>query len=329
MKKNIAVAMGGYSKEAEISLKSGEVVYKHLTKNKNYRVYRAQILSNGWTIKTDVGEEIPIDKSNFSITIDGEPIHFDCVFNTIHGTPGEDGLFQGYLQTLEIPQTACDYYQAALTFNKRDCISVLRANGIKTAKNIYINKGDDINPSAIVKHVGLPCFVKANRAGSSYGISKVKHKDDILTALEHSFKEDDEVIIESFLDGIEVSVGVININGNILALPVTEIISENEFFDFEAKYLGKSKEITPATISDAQTKDVKDQAVRIFKLLKLKGLTRSEFIFHNNEPHFLECNACPGLTEASILPQQAKAAGISLQDLFTNAVEVAIKDFEI
>jgi D-alanine-D-alanine ligase len=329
MKKNIAVAMGGYSKEAEISLKSGEIVYKHLTKNENYKVYRAQILKNGWTIKTDAGEEIPIDKSNFSVIINGEPIHFDCVFNTIHGTPGEDGLFQGYLQTLEVPQTACDYYQAALTFNKRDCISVLRANGIKTAKNIYINKGDDINPSAIVEYIGLPCFVKANRAGSSYGISKVKHKDDILTALEHSFKEDDEVIIESFLDGTEVSVGVININGDILALPVTEIISENEFFDFEAKYLGKSKEITPAAISDAQTKDVKDQAVRIFKLLKLKGLTRSEFIFHNNEPHFLECNACPGLTEASILPQQAKAAGISLQELFTNAVEVAIEDFEI
>ncbi|MBZ9652989.1 D-alanine--D-alanine ligase [Psychroflexus montanilacus] len=328
MKKTIAVAMGGYSSEAEISLKSGEVVYKHLSANPKFDVYRAHILKEKWFVKTDAGEEFIIDKSNFSVRIKDITIHFDCVFNTIHGTPGEDGLFQGYLQTLKIPQTACDYYQAALTFNKRDCISVLKAHGIQTAKNVYINKGDDIDTQAIIDHVGLPCFVKANRAGSSYGISKVKKKEDILAALDHSFKEDDEVIIESFLDGREVSVGVINIGNETQALPITEIISENEFFDFEAKYLGKSKEITPANLSKAQTEEVQNLAVKIFKLLKLKGLTRSEFIFHNNEPHFLECNACPGLTEASILPQQAKAAGISLQDLFTSAIEVAIENFE-
>lgn len=328
MKKNIAVAMGGYSSEAEISLKSGEVVYKHLSANPKFDVYRAHILKEKWFVKTDAGEDFIIDKSNFSVRINDITIHFDCVFNTIHGTPGEDGLFQGYLQTLKIPQTACDYYQAALTFNKRDCISVLKAHGIQTAKNVYINKGDDIDTQAIIDHVGLPCFVKANRAGSSYGISKVKKKEDILAALDHSFKEDDEVIIESFLDGREVSVGVINIGNETQALPITEIISENEFFDFEAKYLGKSKEITPANLSKAQTEEVQNLAVKIFKLLKLKGLTRSEFIFHNNEPHFLECNACPGLTEASILPQQAKAAGISLQDLFTSAIEVAIENFE-
>lgn len=328
MNKSIAVAMGGYSSETEISLKSGEVVYKHLSANPKFNVYRAHILKQNWFVKTDSGEEFLIDKSNFSVNIEGKTIRFDCVFNTIHGTPGEDGLFQGYLQTLQIPQTACDYYQAALTFNKRDCISVLKAHGIQTAKNVYVNKGDDIDPQAIVDHVGLPCFVKANRAGSSYGISKVKQKEDILSALEHSFKEDDEVIIESFLDGREVSVGVINIDGEIQALPVTEIISENEFFDFEAKYLGKSQEITPANLSQEQTEEVQNLAVKIFKLLKLKGLTRSEFIFHNNQPHFLECNACPGLTEASILPQQAKAAGISLQHLFSSAVEVALKNFE-
>lgn len=328
MIKTIAVAMGGYSSEAEISLKSGEVVYKHLSANPKFEVYRAHILKHSWFIKTGTEEEFLIDKSNFSVQIKDKRIHFDCVFNTIHGTPGEDGLFQGYLQTLKIPQTACDYYQAALTFNKRDCISVLKAYGIQTAKNVYVNKGDDVDPQAIVDHVGLPCFVKANRAGSSYGISKVKHKDEIFSALEHSFLEDDEVIIESFLDGKEVSVGVINIDGQIQALPVTEIISENEFFDFEAKYLGKSQEITPAHLSQEQTEEVQNLAVKIFKLLKLKGLTRSEFIFHNNQPHFLECNACPGLTEASILPQQARAAGISLQDLFSSAVEVAINNFE-
>lgn len=328
MTKTIAVAMGGYSSEAEISIKSGEVVHKHLSDNPNFEVYKAHILKEKWFVKTLAGEEIPIDKSNFSVKINQRIIRFDCVFNTIHGSPGEDGLFQAYLQTLNIPQTACDYYQAALTFNKRDCISVLKAHGIHTAKNVYVNKGDHINPSEIIRRVGLPCFVKANRAGSSYGISKVKTEDEIFPALEHSFKEDDEVIIESFLDGREMSVGVIKINGEIQALPITEIISENEFFDFEAKYLGKSKEITPANLSKEQTEEVQNQAIKIFKLLKLKGLTRSEFIFHNNTPHFLECNACPGLTEESILPQQATAAGISLQELFTNAVEESISNFK-
>ncbi|WP_127844676.1 D-alanine--D-alanine ligase [Psychroflexus aestuariivivens] len=323
MKKNIAVAMGGYSSEAEISLKSGEVVYQHLSKT-NYRVFRASIMKTHWFVTTDDGKTYPINKSDFSVEINNELIHFDCVFNTIHGTPGEDGLFQAYLETMGIPQTASNYYQAALTFNKRDCISVLKAYGIKTAKNYFVNKGDKVDPKKVVETVGLPCFVKANRAGSSYGISKVKHEEDILSALEHSFKEDHEVIIESFLDGTEVSVGVINIDGEIKALPVTEIVSENEFFDFEAKYLGKSQEITPARISEKQQQKVQNIAENIFKLLKLKGLTRSEFIFHNGEPHFVECNACPGLTEASILPQQAKVGGISLEELFGNAVEVAL-----
>lgn len=326
MKKNIAVLMGGYTNEYEISLKSGEVVYQYLSKEK-YNVYRAHILKDEWFVLTDNNEKHKIDSANFSFKINGKTIHFDCAFNTIHGTPGEDGLIQGYLQTLGIPQTASDYYQAALSFNKRDCISVLKAYSIKSADNFFVNKGDDINVEEIIKTVGLPCFVKANRAGSSFGISKVKHTSEIETAIAHSLKEDDEVIIESFLDGTEVSVGVINLNGKITALPVTEIVSENEFFDYEAKYLGQSEEITPARISQADTEKVQRQAEKIFKILKLKGLTRSEFIFHNGEPHFVECNTCPGLTEASILPQQAKAAGISLTELFDEAVEKALDSF--
>lgn len=326
MKKNIAVLMGGYTNEYEISIKSGEVVYQYLSKEK-YNVYRAHILKNEWFVLTDSNEKHKIDPANFSVKINGEFIYFDCAFNTIHGTPGEDGLIQGYLQTLGIPQTASDYYQAALSFNKRDCISVLKAYGIKSADNFFVNKGDDINAEEIINRVGLPCFVKANRAGSSFGISKVKHISEIEAAIAHSLKEDDEVIIESFLDGTEVSVGVINLNGKITALPVTEIVSENEFFDYEAKYLGQSEEITPARISQADTEKVQRQAEKIFKILKLKGLTRSEFIFHNGEPHFIECNTCPGLTEASILPQQAKMAGISLTELFNEAVEKALDSF--
>ena len=289
-----------------------------------YQAFKVHILENEWFVLTDNDKKYQIDKSDFSTTIEGKKINFDAVFNIIHGTPGEDGLFAAYLQTVHVKQTSCDYYSSALTFNKRDCISILKAHGIKTATNYFINKGDEIREEEILEKVGLPCFVKANKAGSSFGISKVKKKEDLLEAIEFSYKEDEEVIIESFLDGTEVSVGVINYNGEVLALPVTEIISENEFFDYKAKYLGQSQEITPANITKEQTEEVKRQAIKIFKTLKLKGLTRAEFIFHNNEPHFLEVNTCPGLSEASILPQQAKAAGITLKDLFTNVIENAL-----
>lgn len=320
MKKNLAIAMGGYTSEWEVSIKSGNFVYDTL--KEVYNTYRAYILKNEWFIWHN-DEKYEIDKGDFSFMLNGQKITFDVVFNTIHGTPGEDGLIQGYLQNLGIRQTASDYYNAALSFNKRDCISVLKAYGIPTAKNYFYNKGEDINTKEIVKAVGLPCFVKANRAGSSFGITKVKAESQIESAIYHSLKEDDEVIIESFLDGREVSVGVVNYKDDIIALPITEIISENEFFDFEAKYLGKSKEITPAEMDEEVTEEVKSLAVKIFKILKMKGLTRSEFIFHKGKPHFLEINACPGLTKASILPQQAAAAGIEIRDLLINAVEKA------
>lgn len=320
MRKTIAIAMGGYTSERDVSIQSGENVYEHL-KN-DYDVYQARIFKDNWHVWHE-GKKYPIDKSDFSVVIGAEKINFDVVFNTIHGTPGEDGLIQGYLENLNIKQTAAEYYKAALTYNKRDCISVLKAYDIPTADNYFYNKGDYIDVEQIIAKVGLPCFVKANRAGSSFGITKVKHQSEIEEAIKHALKEDDEVIIESFLDGREVSVGVINYNGKIMALPVTEIISENEFFDFEAKYYGKSQEITPANLSDNQTKAVQDLGVKIFKTLKMKGLTRSEFIFKNGVPHFLEINACPGLTSASILPQQAQKAGISLRALFINAIEMA------
>jgi len=322
-KKTIAIAMGGYSNEAEISIKSGQLVYDNLDQEK-YRAFKVHILKNEWFVLTNDGKKYQIDKSDFSFTVEGSKINFDCVFNIIHGTPGENGLFAAYLETVHMKQTSCDYYASALTFNKRDCISILKAYGIKTATNYFINKGDEIREDEIIDKVGLPCFVKANKAGSSFGISKVKKKEELLEAIEFSYQEDEEVIIESFLDGTEVSVGVVNYQGEIIALPVTEIISENEFFDYKAKYLGQSQEITPANITEEQTKEVKQQAIKIFKTLKLKGLTRAEFIFHHNEPHFLEVNTCPGLSEASILPQQAKAAGITLKDLFTNVIENAL-----
>lgn len=315
--------MGGFSSEYHISINSGNMVYKNLDREL-YEPYRVHILQKGWFVVDENDNPYPINKNDFTVKIAGKTISFDCVFNTIHGTPGENGLLQAYLELIGIPQTTCGYYQAALTFNKRDLISVLKPYGIKSATNYFLNKGEKINTKEIIDRVGLPCFVKANRAGSSFGITKVKTEEELVPAAKTAFKEDDEVIIESFLDGTEVSVGVITWKGKVRALPVTEIISENEFFDYEAKYLGKSQEITPANISEEKTKHVQEIAKLIYSKLKMKGFTRSEFIFHNGEPHFIEMNTTPGLSQASILPQQASAAGISLKDLYGSAVEAAL-----
>ena len=322
MKKKIAIAMGGYSSEYRISINSGNIVYDNLNREL-YEPYRVHILQSEWFVVAEDGTPYPINKSNFTVTINDELIIFDCVFNTIHGTPGENGLLQAYLELLNIPQTSCDMYQAALTFNKRDLISVLRPYGVKTATNFFLDKGEQVDEHEIVEKVGLPCFVKANRAGSSFGVTKVNQVEEMIPAIQTAFAEDDEIIIESFLNGTEVSVGVITYKNEILALPVTEIVSENEFFDYEAKYLGKSQEITPARISEEDTKKVQDISIMIYRKLKMKGYTRSEFIFHEGQPYFLEMNTTPGLSQASILPQQAKAAGIDLQELFGSAIEAA------
>ncbi|MBL7471631.1 D-alanine--D-alanine ligase [Robertkochia sediminum] len=323
-KKNIGVIMGGYTSEAGISMKSGQVVCETLNQER-YNVYALHLLKERWVGILEDGTEQELDRADFSLNTPNGKIHFDCVFNAIHGSPGENGYIQAYLELLGIPQTSCDMYQSALTYNKRDCLAVLRSYGIKTAKFHYLNKGDHADPEAIVAKVGLPCFVKANKAGSSFGISKVNHIKDLPAAIETSFKEDDEILIESFLDGTEVSVGVITWKGEVTVLPITEIVSENDFFDYEAKYQGKSQEITPARITAEEERKVTEVAERIYRILRMKGFSRSEFIFVNGEPHLLEMNTVPGLTKESILPQQAGVAGISLEELFGNAIEEALK----
>ena len=323
MKKNIAIIMGGYSSEFEISIKSGNVVYNTLDKEK-YNAYRVHVFKDKWVFVNDMDEEFDIDKNDFSVLVNETRITFDCVFNAIHGSPGEDGYMQGYFELLNIPQTSCGMYQAALTFNKRDLLATLKPHGIKTAESYYINIGDSIDENAIVAKVGLPCFVKANKAGSSYGISKVYKKEDLKAAIENSFKEDNEIIIEQFLDGVEVSVGVISYNGETKVLPITEIVSENDFFDYQAKYEGKSQEITPARISKDYEQKTRKVAKQIYEVLGMTGFSRSEFIFKNDEPYLLEMNTVPGLTNESILPQQAAKAGISMEDLFNNAIEEAL-----
>ena len=324
VKKNIAVIMGGYSSESQISKKSGSVVEKHLPKEK-FNVYPIVIQPESWHYKTKTGEKIAVNKHDFSLELSEGKVNFDCVFNAIHGTPGEDGLLQAYFELLGIPQTSCGAYQASLSFNKRDLLSVLKPYGIACATSYYLNKGEAVDVTKIVAKVGLPCFVKANKAGSSFGISKVYKNEEFEAALKKAFGEDDEIIIESFLDGTEISIGVLTYNGAIKVLPMTEIVSENDFFDYSAKYEGKSQEITPARISAVQHKNAEIVAKKIYEVLKMKGYTRSEFIFQGDQPYLLEVNTTPGLTEESILPQQAKAAGISLAQLFESAIEEALK----
>ena len=323
MKQNIAIIIGGYSIESQISLKSGQVVYENLPNDK-YNSYLVHIEKDKWFYKAVDGEKYNINLSDFSLCINDEIIYFDCVFNAIHGEPGENGFMQAYFDILNIPHTSCDMYQAAITFNKRDCLSILNSYNIPMAISYPLSKDEEFNPKEVINRVGLPCFVKANKAGSSFGVSKVHKLEELQKAIDNSFEFDNELIIESFIDGIEVSVGVLNYKNNIIVLPITEIISENDFFDYDAKYNGKSQEITPARISKKQEENVKNIAKKIYTLLGMKGFSRSEFILKGDVPYFLEMNTVPGLTRESILPKQAKHAGISLEELFTNAIEMAL-----
>lgn len=322
-KKNIAVAMGGYSNELEISLGSGKVVCESLDDTK-YNIYPIHILSENWFYVNSNGDRFLINKADFSFFSGTETIIPDAIFNTVHGTPGEDGYLQAYWELLGIPHTSTGFYQAALSFNKRDCLTVLERYGVKCADSYYINKGDEINEEEILKIVGLPCFVKPNRAGSSFGISKVNTKKELLPSINKAFKEDHEIIVEKALVGVEVSVGVYKNNGKVIALPVTEIVSENEFFDYEAKYLGKSAEITPARISEEETNLVQQEAKRIYNILNMEGVTRSDFIIQDGEPNFIETNTTPGISKESIIPKQVLETGMSLKTFFGILVENAL-----
>ena len=316
--------MGGYSSEVEISLQSGNVVYQHLDKDK-YNLFQLHILKDKWVYVDENKTEHPINVGDFTTTVNGYKIKFDCIFNAIHGHPGEDGVILAYFELRGIKHTSAPFYQMAVTFNKRDTLSFLKPYGIYIAESHYINKGDEIDTETIIKKVGLPCFVKPNRGGSSFGVTKVKKQGELLPAIEKAFEEDKEILIEGFLDGIEISVGVIEYDEKVKVLPITEIVSENEFFDYDAKYLGKSQEITPARISDIQNKNVVKASEKIYKSLNLSGLSRADFIIVGDIPYFIEMNMVPGITTESILPKQAKAAGISLKELFGSTIEAALK----
>lgn len=324
-KKNVAVVMGGYSDEYKVSLKSGQLIFDSLDREV-YNVFKVIILKEEWYFLDNNEQKFPINKADFSTTLqNGEKLKFDACFNIIHGKPGENGELQAYWDTIGQRYTGCNFYQSALTFNKKDTLAVLSKYGIPSAKSVYLRKGETINEDQIIADLQLPLFVKPNQSGSSLGISKVKEQSEFQKALDFAFAEDDEILIESFLNGMEVSVGVLDYQGETIVLGITEIVPHKEFFDYEAKYEGASEEITPARIDDETRIKVEEISKKAYDSLGMSGFSRSEFIIMNGIPYMLEMNTNPGFSPASILPQQAKIYGISIKDLCGNEVEKALK----
>ena len=323
-KKIVGIAMGGYSSEREISINSGNTVYKTLS-NESWECYRIIISLNSWIVIDNQNNSHPLSMGDFTFSVDKKIINFDVIFNAIHGIPGENGQLAALLELLKIPHTGCDSYTAGLTFNKRDCLDVAKKWGIPAAKSISFNKDDIIDQDLIKRKVGFPCFVKPNRSGSSFGIVKVNRQEDFINALETAFSEDEQLIIESALVGKELSVGIFSINKEIIVLPITEITTENQFFDYEAKYNKKSQEITPAQIPQKWSNEIIRISKRLYLKMGLSGICRSEFIIVDEVPHLLEINTIPGLTECSIIPQQLEAAGFRLNDLFEAMLNNALE----
>lgn len=329
MKKKIALLAGGYSGEYVISIQTAETIEKNLDASL-YETYKVIVDRDGWWHETANKKKVDVDKNDFSLNINGEKIKFDAVFIAIHGTPGEDGRIQGYLDMLNIPYNTCNAIVSALTFNKSYCNKVVKAfNVVNIANSVHLIKGEPYSVGNILEQLQLPMFVKPNESGSSLGVSKVKSVEELLPAIEKAFKEDNQVLIEEFIEGRELTIGVYKLNGYLETLPATEIVSKNEFFDYEAKYTpGVTSEITPAPITDNIKEQLESKAAYIYRHLNCRGVVRMDFILQKgtNKLFFLEVNTMPGQSENSIVPQQVRAAGKTLQDFYGALVEDCLKN---
>lgn len=320
--KNIAIVGGGFSSEAEIAVKSAGQLVGMMDSSK-YNLYVVSLLSDKWTVEVD-GEVVNIDKADFSFTTKGRKVVFDCVYITAHGRPGENGVLQSYFDLLGLPYTSCGAFESALTFNKFACKSFLDKFGVTSAKAVLLRKGDAIDANQIVATCGLPCFVKPNNDGSSFGVSKCTKIDEVVPAVEKALALGNEVIIEEFIKGTEVTNGVYGIGDKVTVLPITEIVSENDFFDYEAKYTGKSKEITPARLSPELEAKCKALTAKIYRYLNCTGIVRIDYIIRDGECYMLEINTVPGMSAASIIPQQLRAAQMDAKQVFSEIIEDAI-----
>ena len=323
MKKNIAIVWGGYSSESVISEKSAAGIYSFMDKEK-YNVYKVRINRTSWEVE-DRGSSFAVDKNNFSFTDgDGRNIGFDFAYITIHGTPGEDGTLQGYFDMLGIPYSNCGVLASSLTFNKFICNHFLKNFDIEVAKSILLRKNDAWQSDKMTASLGLPLFVKPNLGGSSFATTKVKESAQLDKAIEEAFGEAPEVIIESFLQGTEVTCGCFETKKGMTVLPLTEVVTTNEFFDFDAKYNGQVEEITPARLPDEITMTIQQETKRIYHLIGAKGIIRVDYILTGNRPVLLEVNTTPGMTATSFIPQQVRAAGLSMTDVITEIIETAL-----
>ena len=321
MKKIIAIVAGGDSSEHDVSMESAKGIYSYIDKDK-YRLYIIELTRHSWEAILPDATRSTVDKNDFSFIDKGEKVKPDLAYITIHGTPGENGILQGYFELIGIPYSTCDVLVSALTFSKFTLNLYLKELGVRVADSILIHKGHPVNDDDIVSRIGLPCFVKPNDSGSSFGVTKVKTKEDLQPALEEAFKESDKVMVEEFMDGIELANGCYKTKQKSVVLPITEVVSKNEFFDYDAKYKGKAIEITPARISPELTARVQKLTSAIYDILGCKGIVRVDYIITEGDKiNMLEMNTTPGMTTASFIPQQVRAAGIDIKDVMSDIIE--------
>lgn len=321
MKKNIAIVAGGDSSEVVVSLKSAAGLYSFMDKER-YNVYIVTIVGKTWQVEWSETEKIAIDKNDFSFVRDGQKFSFDFAYITIHGTPGENGILQGYFELIGLPYSCCGVLAAAVTFNKFTCNQYLKGFGVKVSESMVLRAGQTASDEEVAKNIGLPCFVKPNVGGSSFGVTKVKTIDQLQPAIERAFAEGNEVMIEAFMSGTEITCGIYKTKTKTQVLPITEVVSENEFFDYDAKYNGQVKEITPARLSPALTERVQKLTSAIYDILGCKGIVRIDYIISEGDViNLLEVNTTPGMTATSFIPQQVAAAGIDIKEVMNDIIE--------
>lgn len=321
MKKNIAIVAGGDSSEVVVSLKSAAGLYSFMDKDK-YNLFIVTLVGRIWQVEWSETEKIAIDKNDFSFVRAGQKTNFDFAYITIHGTPGENGILQGYFELINLPYSCCGVLAAAITFNKFTCNQYLKGFGVKVSESLVIRSGQTVSDDDVEQKIGFPCFVKPNVGGSSFGVTKVKSMDQVQPAIAKAFEEGNEVMIEAFMAGTEITCGVYKTKLKTVVLPVTEVVPENEFFDFDAKYKGQVQEITPARISDELTERVQKLTSAIYDILACKGIVRIDYIISAGDViNLLEVNTTPGMTTTSFIPQQVKAAGLDIKDVMTEIIE--------
>ena len=321
MKKNIAIVAGGDSSEVVVSLKSAAGLYSFMDKER-YNLFIVTIVGQTWQVEWSDTEKIAIDKNDFSFTQNGVKTNFDFAYITIHGTPGENGILQGYFDLIGLPYSCCGVLAAAITFNKFTCNQYLKGFGVKVSESLVLRAGQTVSDEEVAQKIGFPCFVKPNVGGSSFGVTKVKSIEQVQPAIAHAFAEGAEVMIEAFMAGTEITCGVYKTKTKSHVLPITEVVPENEFFDFDAKYKGEVEEITPARISDSLTERVQKLTSAIYDILGCKGIVRIDYIISEGEViNLLEVNTTPGMTATSFIPQQIAAAGLDIKDVMTEIIE--------